>query len=252
MPSLGDAELRVGEHLPLGADDTHRLQRVLRKRAGDVLTVGDGAGRVATATIGHGAKSVAITAVSTTESAGPRHTLLAPLIKGDRWLWLLEKTTELGVAAILPLVTDHSVVRPADTRAARQRARWLERVRAACEQAGRPTLPVLAEPATLDKHLASLPTQTAVFYGDARAADAVVRQGAAVVAAPLHVALADAADDAPIACCVGPEGGFSERERVVLGGFGARPVWLGDYVLRAETAAIAAAAQLALHRSATP
>jgi 16S rRNA (uracil1498-N3)-methyltransferase len=146
--------------------------------------------------------------------------------KGDRPEWVVQKLTELGVDRMVPLVADRSVVLWSGPRADNALKRMRRAAREAAAQSRRSWLPEVAEPVSLS-----------VFAG-------------AVEAAGGHLALAELGGDPPSlerpVVAVGPEGGWSDAERELC----RARVGLGDAVLRAETAAVAAGTLLAGLRSA--
>ena len=146
--------------------------------------------------------------------------LFAPIKRG-RIDWLVEKATELGVARLMPVLTERTIVDRLN----------LERLRAhsieAAEQCERTALPVLEAPRKLEKALADWPPERTLFFAD---------EGGGTP-------LAAAAKPGPAAILIGPEGGFTEAERAAIRARPqARPVSLGPRILRADTAAVAAIA----------
>jgi 16S rRNA (uracil1498-N3)-methyltransferase len=204
----------------LGPDDRHHLERVLRVRPGEEVTVSDGAGRWRSCRMGpHGALEPAGEVVVLPRPQ-PAVAVALAVTKSDRPELAVQKLTELGVDRILPFVADRSVARWEGERAARHVAR-LRRV---------------AREAAVQARLAFLPEVTDVA-------------GFPSVAALPGAALCDR-DGAPPGLdrpllLVGPEGGWSEAER----GAGLPVVALGPTTLRAETAAIAAGALLTALRA---
>ena len=153
----------------------------------------------------------------------PDFTLCAALIKKPRFDLLLEKATELGVGRIQPVLTRRGVADKLNL----ERAQAI--VTEAAEQCARTALPELAEPAKLDALLARWETSRALFFADELGGE--------------PAAAAFAAHSGPAALLIGPEGGFDDAERAAIRAHpAARPVSLGPRILRAETAAIAAAA----------
>ncbi len=201
-------------------DDRHHLDRVLRLRAGDAVTVGDGAGRWRPCRWGPTVEPVG--EVVAVDPSGPRLGVAFALIKGGRPELVVQKLVELGVDDIRPFAAERSVVRWDDAKAARNHER-LERVaREAVMQCRRAWLPVVHEVATF--------ADVAAVPGAARAD----RDGS-----PLSAAITTV--------LVGPEGGWTEAERSV----DLPVVALSNAVLRAETAAITAGALLAARRDLT-
>ena len=144
--------------------------------------------------------------------------LFAPIKRG-RIDWLVEKATELGVARLMPVLTERTIVDRLN----------LERLRAhsieAAEQCERTSLPVLEPPRKLEKALAEWPTDRTLFFADEAGG----------------TPLAAAARTGPAAILIGPEGGFTEAERAAIRARPqARAVSLGPRILRADTAAVAA------------
>jgi len=146
--------------------------------------------------------------------------LFAPIKRG-RIDWLVEKATELGVARLVPVLTQRTIVDRLNLD--RLRAHSIE----AAEQCERTALPELAEPARLEKVLGDWPDDRTLYFAD---------EGGG---APLALA----AKSGPAAILIGPEGGFTDEERDAIRAVGAaRPVSLGPRILRADTAAVAALA----------
>ncbi|WP_428631144.1 16S rRNA (uracil(1498)-N(3))-methyltransferase [Sphingopyxis sp.] len=140
-------------------------------------------------------------------------------VKKARLDWIIEKATELGVARLQPIITERTIVERV------KRDRLEAQVIEACEQCGRTALPVLGQPVKLAQLLADWPANRALLFAD-EAGGAPL----AAIAAP-----------APAAILIGPEGGFTERERdLLLANAAVRQMTLGPRILRAETAAIAA------------
>jgi 16S rRNA (uracil1498-N3)-methyltransferase len=146
----------------------------------------------------------------------------APLKKG-RIDWMAEKACELGVARLVPVVTRRSVVDKPKTE--RLRAHLIE----AAEQCGRTALPELAGPVKLPALLADWPAERALFFADEAGGE------------PAFAAMR--AHSGPAAILIGPEGGFDDAEREAIRALPqATGVTLGPRILRADTAAAAAAA----------
>ncbi len=141
---------------------------------------------------------------------------------------MLEKATELGVARIVPVRTERSE-KGLEQGAAKRLARWNRIVREASEQSRRARLPEIAPPTGLTE---ALQMEAAYRY--------VLEEGEAVAllaALPVHRQSGDR-----VTLLVGPEGGWTDREREQIAHSQWRPVSLGPQILRAETAAIAALA----------
>lgn len=140
---------------------------------------------------------------------------------------IIRQAVEAGVERIVPLASDHAVVR-LDEETARLE-RWRRIAREAREQSGAARPAVVEPPARLDDAVHGERDGTAVFFHEDPAGSV-----------PLHVILAEAGE--PLVVLVGPEGGLSPRETALLEASGFRRAWLGDGVLRTETAALYALA----------
>jgi 16S rRNA (uracil1498-N3)-methyltransferase len=147
--------------------------------------------------------------------------------KGDRMDWIVQKATELGVAVITPLTSEHAEVRLAPERALKKQVHWQEVALNACEQCGRGDLPDIRTPQPLQDWLDQASGQKLVLHTEGQ------RQR-----------LSDVSTDQPCHLLVGPEGGFSVREVRAALSAGFTAISLGPRVLRMETAAIAATAVL--------
>jgi len=165
------------------------------------------------------------------ETPSPEITIFAALIKFDRFEWLVEKATELGVARIVPV--DAARTEQGLALAAAKRVdRWKKIARESSQQARRLRIPEIASPANFDTAV-SQSAAARFFLEEQPGADPLLRVLPAV----------RTPGDA-IAILTGPEGGWTDRERTLACGAGWKPVSLGRQILRAETAAIAALAIL--------
>lgn len=206
------------------ADDAaaHHLGRVLRLRAGEEVCAADGSGRWRRCTW-DGGKLVADGPVEDgPRPSGPPVTIAFVPPKGDRPELIVQKLTELGVDRILVTSSARSVVRWDGERGERHIERLRRVARSAAEQCRRLSLPVVER-----TDLASV-----LGSGDVALADMEGRPP-------------DAGD---VGFVVGPEGGWTDAERELARSCGAASVCLAEHVLRAETAAIAAAVVATLSR----
>jgi len=233
--------LAAGQEVSLPAQAAAHVSKVLRLRPGAELTVFDGRGGEWDAILGPSsgkAVTVRLGAHHAIERESPLHvTLLQALARGEKMDWVLQKATELGVARLVPVATERSVVQLDGERAGRRLEHWQGIVASACEQCGRNRLPEVLPP----QSLAAACDLAATSPASVRL---VLAPGAtASLAAAASAAEAGASD---IALLVGPEGGLSEAELRVAAQAGFVAVAMGPRVLRTETAAIAALAVLQL------
>ena len=226
--------LSVGQEIALPEGAARHVQ-VLRLQPGMAITLFNGEGGEHSAEITHmGKREVRVRVLShqpvEREAARAVH-LVVGMPANERMDWLVEKATELGVARITPLMTARSVLRLSGERADKKRAHWHDIAASACEQCGRNRVPQIDAPQTWDAWLAALPpanVDTAQrwvlsLHPQAQTARALQAQG-----------------DAAAMVLSGPEGGLSDAEDAAARDAGFAPITLGERVLRAETAALAA------------
>ena len=222
---------RLADELALTGDDGHHLARVLRLRPGEKVTAADGRGGWRPyAVVDAGRAGVRMTAagppVEEPELA-PRLVVAFALTKGAKPDLVVQKVTELGADALLPVRTQRSVARWSGPRAEAATTRLRRIAREAAAQCRRARLVEVAAPTDLG----SLAGRAGLVVAD--------RLGVTATELP------EPPGDEWV-LVVGPEGGFAAAERAALGA--APALGVGPFVLRAETAAIAAVAALAGRR----
>ena len=158
----------------------------------------------------------------------------------ERMDWLVEKATELGVAAIYPLTSERSVVRLSGERAEKKIAHWQSVAISACEQCGANRVPLVRPVQSLPHFLRDGPQPDAA---QAQSAPARLLLSLQAGSMPLR-AWNGMASSQPVIFLSGPEGGFSPAEEALALEAGFTPQSLGARTLRAETAALAALALL--------
>ncbi len=229
-----DAPLAAGVRVSLPDNVAAHLLRVLRLGVGDACVLFNGDGRDYDARIvaaGRRDAAVDVTASRAVDNESPlRIVLLQGIARGEKMDWILQKATELGAAAFLPVSSERGAVRLSGERSARRLDHWRQVVVAACEQSGRARLPEVASPQALQDAVARLPDNALRLLLDPQASagmESLPKPGAG-------------------GCClaIGPEGGWSPRDRVALEGAGFGGLRLGPRVLRTETAGIAGIAAL--------
>src|SRR5262245_45777472 len=215
----------------LEADEAHHLTRVLRLGAGAGVFVFDGEGVEYECEVARVAKHEVdlnlLRRLDDVVESPLRLTLAQSLIKGDKFDWVIQKTTELGVTRIVPLVTDHSDVKRAEERAEQRLQRWRRISLEALKQCGRRKLVEICEPAAFDDFCEPAAQDTCLIFSE--------RGGESLAEVSAKLRGAD-----QLIVCVASEGGWSERELRKAESCGFTPVSLGTRVLRTETAAIAA------------
>jgi len=214
-------------HAQIVGEQAHHLSRVLRVEPGQKFEISDNQ-TVYLAEVESARKDlVSFAIVERIEAGAPvvRTALLASLIKFEHFEWMIEKATELGVERVIPVEAERSEKGLAAA-ALRRTARWNRIAREASEQSRRTRLPLI---------------EPAVGLADALRDQSDYRYVLEEVDAPPILSVVpeecQAADRA--ALLAGPEGGWTERERVEIAAAGWGAVSLGPQILRAETAAIA-------------
>ena len=218
--------LEAGAGVAASPEQAHYLVNVMRLSVGDELLLfngRDGEWRARVAQAGKRACRLEAADQTRAQSVGPDLDLVVALVKRARLETIVEKAAELGARRVRLAITERTNAER--TNVARLAAIAIE----AAEQTGRLDAPEIAAPEKLDKLIADWPADRPLMFCD-EAGDA----------APALAALAGRTRG-PWSVLIGPEGGFSPRERAAIRSLaGAVPVSLGPRILRADTAAIAA------------
>jgi 16S rRNA (uracil1498-N3)-methyltransferase len=223
-----EADLAAGARIAFSAESAHRLRAVLRLQQGDAVALfngrdGEWLARIDSLARGAGSAVAHERLRAQPQEAGPF--LVFAVIKRARLEWLVEKATELGAAALVPVTTERTIAE----RINRERLNAI--AREAAEQSERLAWPELRAPLPLDRLVADWPPVRRLVLCD--------ESGTAPPLAEVMATLAPG----PLAVLTGPEGGFAERELDALRKLPfVFPVGLGPRVLRSETAAVAALA----------
>ncbi|WP_127217826.1 16S rRNA (uracil(1498)-N(3))-methyltransferase [Neisseria meningitidis] len=224
--------LSVGQTVNL-PDNIVRHLNVLRVRPNENITLFNGKGKAHAAQLTVLEKRRAeaeILREETADTESPLNiTLIQSISSGDRMDFTLQKSVELGVTAIQPVISERCIVRLDGERAAKRLARWQEIVISACEQSGRntvpPVLPIIGYREALDK-MPSESTKLIMSINRARKLADIRQPSGAIV------------------FMVGPEGGWTEQEEQQAFDAGFQAVTLGKRILRTETAPLAAIAAM--------
>lgn len=225
-------------------DGAARHVQVLRMQPGQGITLfnGEGGQWLATVTrMGRSEVEVLVGAHQATEREPARAVHLAVgMPANERMDWLVEKAAELGVASVQPLQTSRSVLRLSGERAAKKQGHWQSVAVAACEQCGGNRVPAVALIKDLAAWLKALPAPTSGAPDPVSPEPLRCLLSLAEGTRPLAEVLKAAPAAQPMLFLSGPEGGLSPEEDALARAHGFAPVTLGQRVLRAETAALAA------------
>lgn len=219
-------------------DEAHHLVHVLRVKPGQPIEAFDGRGRLADAEIELIHKHrVELRVVQQREAARPPVflTLVQAMPREQKMDLVIQKGTELGVGAIVPVHTRHSLVRLDKDAGEAKRDRWDRIAINAAKQCGTAWLPEIHPAQSIDAWLAALPKYDLLLVCSLESE-----------ARPLRDVLQAVKPQAPrsIAFLIGPEGDLSQEEHAAVRRAGARAVSFGGLVLRTETAALYALSAL--------
>jgi 16S rRNA (uracil1498-N3)-methyltransferase len=221
---------QTGQSLELSPEAGQHVRVVLRMQPGDKITLFCGDNREFAAILTDVCRkkiSVKILTERVVSRESPRAIHLAQAIsKGERMEWVVQKTVELGVTSITPIITARSLMKLDAERMEKKRTQWQAIAIAACEQSGRNQVPLVKSAHSLEEYLQKkvaplqfvLQPKEAKTWRDYNFAQAKTE----------------------LALLIGPEGGFSQEELQQIFSAGYNPLCLGPRVLRTETAAIVA------------
>lgn len=205
-----------------------QIVSVLRLKAGDSLSLLTGNGKEADCLITEVNRSSimgTIVKVTTSKPTTPQVIVCAAVTKKDTYEFVLQKCTELGASAFLPIISERVIKKPTEIP-----KRWHDIVREASEQSGRTTLAQLHEPRSFTQALSFTEGMIRILMHES---------GKQSVLPKVH-------KTSTIALFIGPEGGFTDKEVETAQKNEFHVLTLGSLVLRAETAAIAGTAKLLL------
>ncbi|MEJ2601898.1 MAG: 16S rRNA (uracil(1498)-N(3))-methyltransferase [Gammaproteobacteria bacterium] len=227
--------LETGREVIIGGDDARYLIRVLRLAPGAPLVLFDGLGGEYAAELRscRGRKEVTVQVGAhrpAERESALRVTLAQGISRGERMDHVVQKCTELGIDALVPLICERGVVRIDGRRAEARRQHWQRVAAEACRQCGRNRLPSIAPITALGDWLVAPMSDTRLALApgaDERLADLPAPGGS-------------------LTLLIGPEGGLAEHELAAARSNGFRSVQLGPRILRTETAAVAAVTSVQL------
>jgi 16S rRNA (uracil1498-N3)-methyltransferase len=226
-PSLWDPA-----QLELTGPEAHHCLDVLRLKVGDSARVFNGLGAEARVEVVFAKRDYVKFATlgwAQEDPVGCQITLAQAVPKGKNMEWIIEKATELGASAVVPLLTARTVVQMEGADALRKQEKWQRVAVEAAKQCGQNWMPVVQTPQTLVSYLAAKPAFdlmiVASLEADARKLKAVL---GAYPSGAIRTILA----------FVGPEGDFTPAEMQLLKNAGSAPITFGTIILRAETAAL--------------
>lgn len=225
--------LEPGSRVALSADTVHHLRRVLRLPDGAPIQLfngdpGDWDGRLVVTS--KNTASAEIDSFSPRQAESPLTlSLIQGVSRGQRMDYTLEKSVELGVQHIQPVIMARSVAAPKGARIGKKMAHWRGVVASAAAQSGRTQLPTVAELNAFDRVLTQVQADAQLV---------VLAPEATIGSRDLQM------PSGSLTLIAGPEGGLTPDERAAASRSGAQAIRLGPRILRTETAAVAALALL--------
>lgn len=235
-PRLLCADLACGL-LALDAENSHHLAVVLRARVGDRIVIFDGQGQEGQGVLRTADKTkavVEIQSIQTISRESPLHiTVMQALCTGDKMDWVVQKSTELGAARIIPVAAARSVLKLEPARALKRIEHWRAIAQAAAAQSGRTIVPTISSVMSFREALLDWKQGQSPKTG--WLLDPVADER--LSAAPMQ---------GPIAIWIGPEAGWADEEEQMAKAAGIRGLQLGPRILRTETAAAVALTTLAM------
>jgi 16S rRNA (uracil1498-N3)-methyltransferase len=218
------------ERVLLDSSETRHLRDVLRLNEGDNVVVFDGCGNEYSCTVtGIKKNETELLLICTQEPSSPESqlelTLVAAMLKGEKFDLIVQKAVELGVRKLIPLRTKRTDVKSKDS--AKRVLRWRKIAMEASKQCGRAYLMTVADPLDFEMLLSTDDVSNTFIFTE--------REGDK---------LPDSLTNSKMTIVVGPEGGWDDVELAAARSAGTTLVTLGGRVLRAETAAIAITAVL--------
>lgn len=221
-------ERLAADRVTFDADESHHLARVLRLRPGDTVVATDGAGHdftVRLESVGERATGSVLGVAARPSESPLALTLVQGIPKGDKMEAIVRAATELGVARVVPVIAERTIIRLEASRWRERARRWQRVAKEAAKQSGRAVIPEVELPRPLAETLAlasSVDLALCVWEGEAQPLATTL---AALPAAPRTAAL-----------LVGPEGGLARAEVDGARAAGWRVAGLGRRILRTETA----------------
>ena len=226
----------VGGHITLTGDEAHHMKDVLRLKIGDLANLINANGSKACARIiNTGSDSVTLEILENSAFQDDRLPieLIAAVIKGDKMSWLIQKAAELGVMAIRPVLTEHTVVRLDKEERKKKTGRWRDIALQTLKQCKGLAIPEIYQAVTLKEAIIApdneAGSKTRILLDEKYRGNGLIELWEGLKR-PV----------AGIIILTGPEGGLSEDETDMCKNAGFLQASLGPRILKAETAAIAA------------
>lgn len=235
-----DTPLATAKKLTLTDENYNYIARVLRKREGDIVTLFNGTGGEYSAEITAITRREVIVNIGKFTPENRESTLnihlFQSLAKGEKMELVLQKSTELGIASITPVITERSVMHLKRNQLEKRLERWHNIILSACEQSGLNLPPILNSPIKLEEITPPKDVEDCKIPLLTLAPTADKTLGKTI--------LEEFPNQKSFALIIGPEGGLSAEEIALLEAKNAISVTLGKRILRTETAALSVISSL--------
>lgn len=235
MPRLFVFEkLAIGDEIVIAGEEAHHIIRVLRLGPGHSVSISDGKsveslGVISDIDIRDTKIKIRILDQNKSKETKPFITLLQALPKGEKFDWIIQKSTEIGVSKIIPVITQRTIVNILPSKLERRMERWNKIAIEAAKQSLRMDIPQIGELSTFDASLREVEKHHLSIIPWEQEKELSIRKALKSIDGTVT----------KVAVFIGPEGGFSPEEVKKAKEMGAVSVSLGPRILRTETAAIA-------------
>jgi len=235
MPRLFVFEkLAIGDEIVIAGEEAHHIIRVLRLGPGHSVSISDGKsveslGVISDIDIRDTKIKIRILDQNKSKETKPFITLLQALPKGEKFDWIIQKSTELGVSTIIPVITQRTIVNILPSKLESRMERWNKIAIEAAKQSLRMDIPQIGELSTFDASLREVEKHHLSIIPWEQEKELSIRKALKSIDGTVT----------KVAVFIGPEGGFSPEEVKKAKEMGAVSVSLGPRILRTETAAIA-------------
>ncbi len=237
-----DKESILGEKIVIGGEDAKHISLSLRARVGERVTACDGQGYDYDCEITQITKNqvtLCVLEVKMCESEPTLEvTLYQALVKSDKFDFIVQKCTELGVSRIVPVITDRCISKPDDASLAKKLVRWNKIAREAAMQSGRGVVPVVEDAVTFTEALNEMKQRDLSFLCYEAQPRTPIKS--------IYEDVLGKTDVKTAAFLIGPEGGISDREAEGAANAGIYIAGLGPRILRTETAPLCVVSSLML------
>ena len=233
----------TAERITILGDDARHLAYSLRARRGDKITAVDSRGRCAVLElVDFDRNAINAQRISDIQeiSVGRKIILADCLPKQNRFDNIVEKSTELGVTEIIPLISDRTIARPNEARENAKRERWERIAKETAEQCARDTIPEIGNIRDLDEWLKEISPldekNLFLLFCWEKEQTTTVRE--------VLNAYKNSCTEKDLVVLIGPEGGFSDREVHAIKAAGGVSCSLGKRILKTDTAVICTLAMI--------